>query len=56
MVALGPSAGLGPDRAAARIAAERCGWDEARVDAEVAAFRARMRSLRPRPERAAARR
>ena len=54
MVALGRSAGLGPDRTATRIAGERFGWDQPRIDAELAAFRSRMRVFRPRAERVAA--
>ena len=46
MVALGPTAGLGPDRAAAEVAVRHGGWDEERAQAEVAAFRERMQALR----------
>jgi glycerol-3-phosphate dehydrogenase len=51
MVALGPTVGLGPDRAAARLAAAHAGWDESHADAEVEAFRERVRRLRPAGDR-----
>ena len=47
MIGLGPSAGLGPDQAAAELAERYCGWDEARVGREVAAYRAYMERYRP---------
>jgi glycerol-3-phosphate dehydrogenase len=48
MVGLGPTAGLGPDRAAAEVAREHLGWDAARAEAEVAAFREHAKTMRPR--------
>ena len=51
MVALGPDAGLGADRAAAPIAAREAGWDDTRAEAEVRAFRERMEIFRPRAAR-----
>jgi glycerol-3-phosphate dehydrogenase len=47
VVALGPRAGLEADRAAAAVAVRHAGWDEARADSEVAAFRERMRVFHP---------
>ena len=48
MVALGPAAALGADRAAADIAVRHAGWDEVRAAAEVDAFRERMEVFHPR--------
>jgi glycerol-3-phosphate dehydrogenase len=48
MVALGPAAGVGADQAAAELAVRYGWWDEERAQVEVAAFRTRMRALRPR--------
>ncbi|MBA3839646.1 MAG: glycerol-3-phosphate dehydrogenase [Thermoleophilaceae bacterium] len=48
MVGLGPTAGIGPDRAAARVAQSHLGWDETRAAREVEDFRRYMRRYRPR--------
>jgi glycerol-3-phosphate dehydrogenase len=48
MIALGRSAGLGADRAAAEVALRHAGWDDARAEAELEAFRDRMRIFHPR--------
>jgi len=48
MIGLGRSAGVGPDRAAAELAERYCGWDEARAEREVAAYRAYVERYRPR--------
>lgn len=48
VVALGPQAGLGADRTAAAVAVRHAGWDQARAESEVAAFRERMQVFRPR--------
>lgn len=48
MIGLGRSVGLGPDRAAAELAVRHCGWDEARAEREVNAYRAYMERYRPR--------
>jgi glycerol-3-phosphate dehydrogenase len=58
MITLGPSAGVGPDEAAARVARRWLGWDGERARAEVRAYREALADLRPRaleqPGRAAA--
>ena len=48
MIGLGPSVGLGPDRAVAELAMRHCGWDESRAGREVAAFRGYVERYRPR--------
>jgi glycerol-3-phosphate dehydrogenase len=48
MVGLGPDAGIGADVAAAKIARNAHGWDTAKLDAEVAAYRHWVRRYRPR--------
>jgi glycerol-3-phosphate dehydrogenase len=48
MVGLGPDAGIGADVAAAEIARGALGWDTARVDAEVDAYRHWVSRYRPR--------
>jgi glycerol-3-phosphate dehydrogenase len=48
MVTLGPSAGVGPDEAAARVARRWLGWDGERARSEVRAYRAAVADLRPR--------
>jgi glycerol-3-phosphate dehydrogenase len=48
MVGLGPDAGIGADVAAAEIARGALGWDTAKVDAEVDAYRHWVRRYRPR--------
>ncbi len=48
MIGLGPTAGIGPDRAAARVAESHLGWDEGRATREVEDFRRYMRRYRPR--------
>ncbi len=58
MVTLGPSAGIGPDEVAARVAQRWLGWSSERARDEVAAYRDALADLRPRgleqPGRAAA--
>ena len=48
MTGLGPDAGIGADVAAARIARDTLGWDSAKVDAEVDAYRRWVSRYRPR--------
>jgi hypothetical protein len=48
MVGLGPDAGIGADVAAAKIARAALGWDAAKFDAEVAAYRSWVSRYRPR--------
>jgi glycerol-3-phosphate dehydrogenase len=48
MVTLGPTAGVGPDEAAAQVARRWLGWDGERARAEVQAYREAARDLRPR--------
>jgi glycerol-3-phosphate dehydrogenase len=48
MTGLGPDAGIGADVAAARIARHALGWDAAKVDAEVNAYRGWVSRYRPR--------
>jgi glycerol-3-phosphate dehydrogenase len=48
MVGLGPDAGIGADVAAAKIARDALGWDTAKLDAEVAAYRHWVRRYQPR--------
>ncbi|MEJ7717011.1 MAG: glycerol-3-phosphate dehydrogenase C-terminal domain-containing protein [Thermoleophilaceae bacterium] len=48
MIGLGPTAGIGPDRAAARVAESHLGWDEDRAEREVEDFRRYMGRYRPR--------
>jgi glycerol-3-phosphate dehydrogenase len=48
MVGLGPDVGIGADAAAARVARETLGWDAARAETEVAAYREWVRRYRPR--------
>jgi glycerol-3-phosphate dehydrogenase len=48
MVTLGPSAGVGPDEAAARVARQWLGWDGERARSEVRAYREWLADLRPR--------
>ena len=48
MIGLGPSAGIGADIAAARVAQAVLGWDSARVDAEVMDYRRWISRYRPR--------
>jgi glycerol-3-phosphate dehydrogenase len=48
MVGLGPDVGIGADAAAARVARETHGWDAARAETEVAAYREWVRRYRPR--------
>ena len=48
MVGLGPDAGIGADVAAAKIARDALGWDTAKLDAEVAAYRDWVRRYQPR--------
>jgi glycerol-3-phosphate dehydrogenase len=48
MVTLGPSAGIGPDEAAARVARRWLGWDRDRAASEVRAYREAVADLRPR--------
>jgi glycerol-3-phosphate dehydrogenase len=48
MVGLNAEVGIGADRAAARIARETLGWDDARAEAEVEAYRRWVSRYRPR--------
>jgi glycerol-3-phosphate dehydrogenase len=48
MTGLGPDAGIGADVAAGRIARDTLGWDSAKVDAEVDAYRRWVSRYRPR--------
>jgi glycerol-3-phosphate dehydrogenase len=48
MVTLGPSAGVGPDEAAARVAQRWLGWDSERARSEVRAYREAVADMRPR--------
>ena len=48
MVGLGPDAGIGADVAAAKIARDAFGWDTAKLDAEVDAYRHWVRRYQPR--------
>jgi glycerol-3-phosphate dehydrogenase len=48
MTGLGPDAGIGADVAAAMIARDTLGWDSAKVDAEVDAYRRWVSRYRPR--------
>ena len=48
MVGLGPDAGIGADVAAAKIARATLGWDTAKLEAEVEAYRYWVRRYRPR--------
>ena len=54
MAGLGPDAGIGADTAAARIARDTLGWDAARADAEVDAYRRWVSRYRPRALKAVA--
>jgi len=47
MTGLGPDAGIGADVAAAKIARDTLGWDAAKVDAEVDAYRHSVSRYRP---------
>jgi glycerol-3-phosphate dehydrogenase len=47
MVGLGPRMAIGADRAAAGVAQRHLGWDQARADREVDAFRAYLERFRP---------
>jgi len=51
MVGLNSTVGLNAAVAAARIGREHLGWDQARVDEEIAAYRRYVRRLHPRPPR-----
>jgi glycerol-3-phosphate dehydrogenase len=48
MVGLGPDAGIGADAAAAQVARDTLGWDSAKVDAEVDAYRCWVSRYQPR--------
>jgi glycerol-3-phosphate dehydrogenase len=48
MVGLGPHAGVGADCAAASVARDLLGWDMARADAEIGAYRRWVSRYRPR--------
>ena len=48
MAGLGPDVGIGADFAAAAIAQSAFGWDNARSEAEVAAYRMWVARYRPR--------
>jgi glycerol-3-phosphate dehydrogenase len=48
MVGLGPDAGIGADVAAAKVARDTLGWDAAKVDAEVEAYRRWVSRYQPR--------
>ncbi len=48
MSGLGPTAGIGPDKAIARVAQAELGWDQARADQEVAAYREWVKRYQPR--------
>jgi glycerol-3-phosphate dehydrogenase len=48
MCGLGPTAGIGPDEAIAEVARAQLGWDQARVDQEVAAYREWVERYQPR--------
>jgi len=48
MTGLGPDAGIGVDVAAAKIARDALGWDAAKVDAEINAYRRWVSRYRPR--------
>jgi glycerol-3-phosphate dehydrogenase len=48
MVGLGPDAGIGADIAAAKVARDTLGWDAAKVDSEVAAYRRWVSRYQPR--------
>ncbi len=48
MVGLGPRMGIGADVAAAAVAKRHLGWDQARADREVDAYRAALSRFRPR--------
>jgi glycerol-3-phosphate dehydrogenase len=48
MVGLGPDAGIGADATAAQVARDTLGWDSAKVDAEVDAYRCWVSRYQPR--------
>jgi glycerol-3-phosphate dehydrogenase len=48
MTGLGPTAGIGPDAAAARVAQAVTGWDDARLNDEVIAYRRWVSRYQPR--------
>jgi glycerol-3-phosphate dehydrogenase len=48
MVTLGPTGGVGPDEAAARVAQRWLGWDAARARREVRAYREAVADMHPR--------
>jgi len=48
MVGLGPDVGIGADVAAAKIARDVLGWDTAKLDAEVGAYRHWVSRYHPR--------
>jgi glycerol-3-phosphate dehydrogenase len=48
MTGLGSRAGIGPDEAIAAVAQAELGWDRARADQEVAAYREWVRRYQPR--------
>lgn len=48
MIGLGPRAGIGADRVAADVARHALGWDSAKAEAEVAAYRDWVSRYRPR--------
>ncbi|MCA9864017.1 MAG: hypothetical protein KC432_13385, partial [Thermomicrobiales bacterium] len=48
MTGLGPTAGVGPDALIATVAQATLGWDQIRVDREVAAYREWVRRYQPR--------
>jgi glycerol-3-phosphate dehydrogenase len=52
MTGIGPAAGLGADEAAAAIARQYLGWDEARAEREIIAYRDYMQRLHGAPARA----
>ena len=54
MTGLGPNAGIGADAAAAQVARDTLGWDAARADAEVDAYRRWVSRYQPRALAAAA--
>lgn len=48
MIGLGPAAGVGPDRAIAKIAQSELGWDQARADQEISTYREWVARYQPR--------
>jgi glycerol-3-phosphate dehydrogenase len=53
MAGLGPNMAIGADRSAAQVAVRHLGWDRARAEREVDAYRAHLERFQPRALRAA---